>query len=109
MRWMVLCAVMAMAGPAGAVEDVDGTFAKLPAEDQKRLMAIVENTLPDGRSSRLKGIVRNRAVYCGEINTKNRLGAYGGYQRFQFSSTSERLTFEFGDELQNTIFKMFCR
>lgn len=108
MRLLMVVAVLALAGPAQAVEDVDGSFAKLAEDDQRALINILESKLADARTARLKGLVKQATVYCGEVNAKNRLGAYTGYQKFQFAPSSAGLVFQFGDDLQHTIYKMFC-
>ncbi len=83
MRWISVIAALAMAGPAVAVEDVDGTLAKLSDSQRSELLTIMDRAIADGPSSRFREVKSPRArTYCGTINTKNRMGAYVGFKRF---------------------------
>lgn len=57
----------------------------------------VRAKLKDGESARFEGVFFHRGqdgmpMTCGKVNSKNSLGAYGGYQRF-VSAGREDLTF----------------
>lgn len=74
----------------------------------------VRSTLKDGESARFRNVFFNRGqddipMACGEVNAKNSLGGYSGYQHF-ISAGRPDLTF-----LENqvsdfrTIWDRFCK
>lgn len=68
---------------AAAIEDVDGTLAKLSEGARTALTEALESDLADGRSSRLRMVTPiDGGRVCGLINTKNRMNAYIGYKAF---------------------------
>lgn len=85
-------ALTMLAGSSQATEDVDGTLARLSAASRASLLDVMDRELVDGPSSRyrdVKGIAGGRI--CGLVNSKNRLGAYVGYQRFIYNEPERRL------------------
>lgn len=84
-----------LAGSSQATEDVDGSLSKLAPASRASLLDVMDRELVDGPSSRyrdVKGIAGGRI--CGLVNSKNRLGAYAGYQRFIYNDPERRLIME---------------
>jgi hypothetical protein len=82
MRWLVVCGAMLFATAAPALEDADGSLAKLSPDHRKRLVEILDVGLADGQSSRLRAVRMGDEAICGKLNTKNLMGAYVGYVDF---------------------------
>lgn len=84
MRWMVVIAALAVAGPAVAFEDVDGSVAKAFPDQRAEIAAGLDETLFDGKSALIKEAMRqHEKTICGMINAKNLAGAYTGYRPFK--------------------------
>lgn len=82
MRWLIVCGAMLFAASAPALEDADGSLAKLPPDQRKRLAEILDVQLSDGQSSRLRAVRMGDEAVCGKLNAKNLMGAYVGYTDF---------------------------
>lgn len=74
----------------------------------------VKTQLKDPRSAQFQGVYFNRGadnipMTCGEVNSKNSFGAYGGFQRF-ISAGKPELTFlqENIDEFPE-LWRRFCQ
>jgi hypothetical protein len=95
MRWLIVCGAMLFATAAPALEDADGSLAKLSPDQRKRLAEILDVELADGPSSRLRSVrLTYGAAVCGKLNTKNRMGAYVGYTDFYVSLAAGNLVVE---------------
>lgn len=104
-------AAMLMATSALAVEDVDGSLAKLAAPERTELLDRMEQDLFDGPASRLRGLRRiDKTRICGRINPKNKMGAYIGYRPFLFDSEYKELVLagDDADEASKALLKAAC-
>ncbi len=87
MRLTLVLLTLTAATAASALEDVDGSVAKLSEADRAALLETLDLALPDGPASRLRNVRPANSNpsdqrYCGMINVKNRFGAFTGYQSF---------------------------
>lgn len=88
-----------LATSAHAVEDVDGSLAKLPLADRAALLDRMEQDLFDGPASRLRNVRKiDLTRLCGRLNPKNRMGAYIGYRPFLFDPEHNELVLG-GDDI----------
>lgn len=67
---------------AGAVLYTNGVF-NLEEEDAP-YVAAVKSQLVDAESAQFRNVQKNRTldIWCGEVNSKNRMGGYAGWQKF---------------------------
>lgn len=87
MLWRALAlALIAPLSGASAQSIVDGSGKDLPGEQLNRIVRVVSDQMRDPESSRIRRVVRGTSdklpSVCGEINSKNGLGAYAGYVAF---------------------------
>lgn len=89
---IVLCLLLMGCGKSEQ-EKLDEERKKLDLQAQ----SIVRDNLKDGDSAKF----RNQWELCGEVNAKNSLGAYTGYQRYIM--TKEKIYFEneYKDDLRS--------
>jgi len=111
---MRIAAILLIASTASAlaVEDVDGSLAKLAAPEKAALLDRMEQDLFDGPASRLRDVRKiDKARMCGRINPKNRMGAYIGYREFMFDPEREELLLggEDADDSAKGQVKAACR
>ena len=85
----ILVAGKCLAGPIDAEKDKrqQGRDAQL-IEAAKKAIAY---SLIDPESARFREvfIAPNRTAVCGQVNAKNRMGGYTGFQRFMYSPTKQ--------------------
>jgi hypothetical protein len=55
-----------------------------PEDDSDLRAAFAASALKDPSSVQLRNVKENKDVICGEYNSKNSYGAYGGYEPFVF-------------------------
>lgn len=72
--------IAAGAAIAGAVLYAAGIFDQDTPDHQQAVMA----QLVDPESARFRNETQNEAlnIYCGEVNSKNRMGGYVGWKRY---------------------------
>jgi len=51
--------------------------------------AAVTEMLIDDESARFKIDYEDRSIVCGRVNSKNKMGGYGGYDRFMFTRNKD--------------------
>ncbi|MBA4219931.1 MAG: hypothetical protein C0458_04290 [Methylobacterium sp.] len=82
-RLALIMVMAALAGGARAMEDADGSVAKLSAADQAALDKALDISLFDGKSARVRDVrVGAPRKLCGWVNAKNSSGGYTGYRLF---------------------------
>lgn len=66
----------------GACDRIPGTNANLDRQARE----VLSDTLFDAESAKLRALrtttARGEDLICGEVNAKNRMGAFGGFHRF---------------------------
>lgn len=72
------------ASPSSAQSVVDGSDRQFTATELNAVRAILSIPLLDPESAQLRMLKRgvDAGVICGEINAKNRLGGYAGFEIF---------------------------
>ncbi len=73
----------------------------------------VRQKLKDGESAKFRNVFFHRGHHnvpmaCGEVNSKNSYGAYGGYQRFVSAASLETTFLEEEAADFNTVWNGFC-
>jgi hypothetical protein len=82
--WAASLGALLLTTPATALEDADGSLAKINAEIRRKLQTKLDLKVLDGPATRFRSVNLQEGTVCGLLNTKNKLGAYTGYQKFAF-------------------------
>lgn len=62
----------------------------------------------DYPTARFRDVRGNSVALCGFVNAKNRLGAYAGWTRFAYASTSEPRLYMDGDGSDHLLLDVLC-
>lgn len=83
MRWLVAMGAIALATSAVALDDYDGSFAKLSDKTQAALTEAFDWYLFDPRTALVRNLkARPNGTICGQLNAKNEYGGYTGFRYF---------------------------
>lgn len=95
-KYVVVVAAAVLAAGACSAAPVDATKEKRQQEQRDAQLieaakkAIAYSLIdPDSAKFREIFVAPNRAAVCGQVNAKNRMGGYTGFQRFMYSPTKQ--------------------
>lgn len=95
MRLVLAAIIISMASRAAAVEDMDGSLAKLSKSDQIAVLDAIDRNLANGLNSIVRSVktVERRRI-CGLINPTDRSKIHIGFRSFLVDLDSRQIYFE---------------
>lgn len=81
MNWIALAVVVAGGLVGGAILVSSGSFKP---ETQQPFEAALRDHFVDPASVQIRKVIKDNSLdkWCGEVNAKNRMGGYNGWDRF---------------------------
>lgn len=111
---LTICALYSTNVLAGPEDSYDRTTDAKKIAWMDRGMAAAKAKLKDPSSAQFRNVYFHIGadgipMTCGEVNSKNSFGGYGGYQKFVSAGKSELTFLEEQVADFNTVWNSFCR